>query len=574
MKINLIKIGFFIIAAVFFWRLYNLQIANGNYYYNISVKQQGFQNKKTERGIIYFTDKNRGLTPAAVNKSGFLLAINPSLIEDENKVYEKLSFLIEIDRDDFFSKAAKKNDPFEILAGHIDKDAALKIKAAQKEVKGIVLVPEKWRFYPANNLASHILGFVGYDGDELKGRYGVEKYYDSRLTDGKNGVNSNFFKNLLDIGQWIFSVYEANGASIVLTIEPILQGVLESNLEKILEKYDGLSAGGLIIDPRDGKILALAAKPDFNPNDYSKVKNLSTFVNPLVENVFEMGSIFKPLTLAAAIDQNAITSETEYVDKGYLIFNNRRIENYDGKARGKVNMQTVLNKSLNTGAVFAMQALGKEKFKSYIIDYGLNKKTEIDLPGEISGQTGNLDSGRDIEFATASFGQGIAATPIEFVAAASALANGGEIVKPYIVDKIIFASDENNSGEDKENEKIIKINPQIKNRVIKKESSETINGMLTRVVDEALLEGAVKMEHYSVAAKTGTAQLIKNEERGYSEEYLHTFFGYAPAFDPQFLIFLFLKRPVGVKYASRSLTPPFIDIVKFILNYYEIPPDR
>jgi len=326
-------------------------------------------------------------------------------------------------------------------------------------------------------------------------------------------------------------------------------------LEKILNQYSAESAGGIIMEPKTGKILAMAAKPDFDPNFYNKVEDHSLFSNPLVSGVFEMGSVMKPITLSIAIDRGSIKPETTYYDNGYLIIDKARIENYDGKARGKVDMQTVLNKSLNTGAVFAMRQLGRNNFRDYIADFGLGEKTGVNLPDEVKGNIASLNSPREIEFATASFGQGVAFTPVGFAAAFSALANGGYLVRPYIV-------------ETNENQ------PVIKRQVIKKETSEEITRMLVKVVDEALLEGTVKIKHYSAAAKTGTAQISQEDKRGYSEDYLHAFVGYAPAFDAKFLVFLYLKKPVGVQYASHSLTPAFMDIIQFLLTYYEVPPDR
>lgn len=574
-KINIVKIGFLFIVFLIIFRLYNVQVLRGSYYREASLKQINAGNTKSERGLIYFENKNHELIPAAVNKNGFTLAINPNLIKNPEDVFRDLSKVVSLDREFFFAKATKKGDPFEVLINRVDKDISTQIKSIAKNNNAIILVPEDWRFYPAKNLASHILGFVGYEGDELKGRYGVENYYNEYLN-GKEKFNNNLmFHNLLDFGERVFSNYEHSGSSIVLTIEPMLQGVLEANLEKVLNEYNGRLAAGIILNPQDGKILAMASKPDFDVNDYRKTKDISIFNNPLIQNIYEMGSIFKPLTLAAALDKGAISLETKYYDKGYVVLSGRRIENYDGKARGEANMQTILNQSLNTGAVFVMQTLGKSNFKDYIIKYGFSSKTGIDLPGEISGKIDNLNSNRDIEFATASFGQGIAITPIEFAVAASSLGNGGKIIKPHIVERIILNNNEEIENKTDKNEgMILKNESHVLSEVLKKETSEKISSMLAKVVDEALLGGTVKMEHYSISAKTGTAQRIKGNEKGYSEEYLHTFFGYAPAFDPQFLVVLLIENPQGVKYASHSLTPAFMEIMKFIINYYELPPDR
>lgn len=427
--------------------------------------------------------------------------------------------------------------------------------------------PKTWRYYPGGSLASHLLGFVGYKGDDLVGRYGLEKFYDDLLRRDEEISDVNSFADaLLDLGRNFLDLENKNEkGEILLTIEPKVQGFLEENLEKILGDWQASLAGGIILEPSTGRILAMAAKPDFDPNLYWEEEDFQKFLNPNVQSVFEFGSIMKPLTIAAGLNEKVITPKTTYFDKGYLEFGSSRIENYDGKGRGTVDMGEVLNQSLNTGAVFVMQRIGKKKFYEYIQKYGLGEKTGIDLPGEVAGLTGNLKSFRDIEYATASYGQGIAIVPINMARALASLANGGEILKPYVAERLIFGG----LLPDKVGGKVLQ------NKVFSKETTEEISRMLTVTVDEALLGGSVKMENYSVAAKTGTAQMSKENGRGYEDgKFLHSFFGYAPAFEAKFFVFLYLKEPIGARYASETLTGPFMDIMKFLLNYYEIPPDR
>ena len=195
--------------------------------------------------------------------------------------------------------------------------------------------------------------------------------------------------------------------------------------------------------------------------------------------------------------------------------------------------------------------------------YGLEETTGIDLPNEVESNLSNLHSNREVEFATASFGQGIALTPISLATALSSIANGGELMRPYIVSKRMKDGVVQEVTE-----------PKVRRRVISQGTATIVSRMLVHVVDVALAGGQVKMPGYSIAAKTGTAQIPKQGESGYSEEYLHTFFGYAPAFDPKFLVLLYLERPQGVRYASETLSMPFKDMVEFLINYYEIPPDR
>ncbi|KKT41141.1 MAG: hypothetical protein UW28_C0013G0035 [Parcubacteria group bacterium GW2011_GWA2_44_13] len=200
-----------------------------------------------------------------------------------------------------------------------------------------------------------------------------------------------------------------------------------------------------------------------------------------------------------------------------------------------------------------MQKVGGERLREYFHNYGLGEKLGIDLPGELKGDLSNLDSGREVEFATASFGQGIAVTPIELAMALSSLGNGGKLMRPYL-----------NAAN----------SPQMIRQAIKPETSTTISKMLVDVVDLALAGGNAKIAGYSIAAKTGTAQIPKKDGKGYSDQYLHTFFGYFPAYNPQYLILMFLEKPQGVKYASHSLTDTFSELVEFMISYYTIPPDR
>ena len=554
-------ISFF--AVIIVARLFFIQIVKGDDYKKEAEKQYNASSLEDfDRGSIYFTEKLGNRISAAIVKNGYQVAINPKFLTNHEEVYKKITEVILVDKESFMSKAMKKDDPYEVLVRRIDEETANKIK--NMKIAGLNVYSESWRYYPFDNLASHVLGFVGYKEDKLVGRYGIESYYDAMLGRDTMDLKKNSFTELFFDFKKLIAGSSDNG-DVVLTIEPTVQSMLDKNLEKVKEKYNANLAGGMIIDPKTGNIIAMAGNPNFNPNQYAKIKNYSTFLNPLVENVIEMGSIMKPLTLAASMDTGSITASTTYTDNGFLVFGPSRIENYDGKARGLVDMQKVLNDSLNTGAVFAMQKMGKDKFKDYMLGYGFGEKTGIELPQEGKNNIVNILSGsRDVEYATASYGQGFAVTPISMAVALSSLANGGFIMKPHIVKEESFKGLKNHI-----------VQTQEVRRVLKKETAEEITRMLVEVVDKALVGGSYKMEHYSVAAKTGTAQLVEKGKKTYTEgEFIHTFFGYAPAFDAKFLTFLFVVKPQGAKYASNTLTEPFMDITKFLLNYYEVAPDR
>ncbi|MBI2046144.1 MAG: penicillin-binding protein 2 [Parcubacteria group bacterium] len=563
-RIRILSILAFLFASVLAVRLFFVQIVDGQEY---SDKADGqYVTSATplfNRGSIYFQEKNGNPVSAATLKTGLALAINPKELTNIEQAYEKLNAIIPINREFFFLHAGKKDDPYEAIAAHLSEEAGENI--ASLNLPGVVLSKERWRLYPAEKLGAHVLGFVGYAGDTLAGRYGLERFYNDVLKRESKDLFVNFFAEIFaNLAQTIFRGGEEREGDIVLTIEPHVENFLEEELARISDTWKSDSVGGLILNPKTGAIYAMGALPSFNPNTFNTEKNQAVFANPIVESVFEMGSIIKPLTMAAGLDSGAVTPETTYYDAGSVELDGATIKNFDGKGRGRVPMQEVLNQSLNTGSVFIMQKMGKEKFRDYFNAYELGEETGIDLPNEATGIITNLDSPRMLEYATAAFGQGIAMTPIETARALSALGNGGVLVTPHVVSGITYRT-----GLSK------KIVYNQGKQILKPETSETITRMLVRVVDEALLGGTVKLPQYSIAAKTGTAQIAKENGRGYYEDRnLHSFFGYVPAYDPQFLIFLYTVNPKDVKYASQTLTMPFMNITKFLLNYYEVPPDR
>ena len=573
-RLTFIFAALLLVGGAILFKLYLLQIVSHSYYSSLSEKQHSSsKNFPPKRGEIFFQDKSGKPRLAAATKNGYLIYVNPKELEksksDYEKVYLRISEIMNgkneiLTKDEFLALAGKKNDPFEVFAHKVEKDIADKIN--KLSIKGIGAAPESWRYYPASSLASQILGFVGYNGDKLQGRYGAEETYEDVLSGRSDYLkNDGFVENFLGFGKKFF-LPPSEGNDLILTIEPAVQIFFEKKLGEALEKYGAEKAGGIILNPKTGKILAMASRPDFDPNRYYEIKNFEKFKNPSIQNIYEFGSVIKPLTVAAGLDAGAITRNTTYFDRGFVKIGSYEIKNFDEKGRGKADIQKILNESLNTGAVFIQQKLGQEKFYQYFKNYGLGEKTGVNLKYEREGDLGNLAKGKEIEYATASFGQGIAFTPLALARALSSLANGGYLIKPYIAEKIV------KSGlPDKDLKPAINVE---ENRVIKKETSEEITKMLVRVVDEALLGGKIKLANYTVAAKTGTAQISKKDGRGYSDEYLHSFFGYAPAFDPQFLIVIFLEKPKGVRYASQSLGEPFGEIMKFLLNYYETPPDR
>jgi cell division protein FtsI/penicillin-binding protein 2 len=560
-RIRIVIFCIFIVVFIILSRLFFVQVLHNNFYAEKADKQYVTSaNSIFSRGSIFFSKKDDSLVAAGTVTSGFKLAMVPKQVIDPEDTYIKLSPYIKMDHDTFISKVAKISDPYEEIATELTKEQITEIE--NLKIKGISVFKDNWRFYPGGNMASHALGFIAYKDDSLVGQYGIERYYNSTLSKPKDESYVNFFaevfSNLRDVST------TNNQGDIITTIEPMTQNTLESELSATLNKWNADQAGGIIMNPQTGEIYAMAGLPDFDLNNFGSVDDVGVYRNPLVENVFEFGSVIKPLVMAGAIDARVITPETKYTDNGFVVVDKKTINNFDMKGRGVSTMQDVLDQSLNTGMVFVENKLGHDRFRSYMKSYGIGEKTGIDLPNETSGLIKNLDSPRNIEYANAAFGQGIAMTPIEAIRAFSVIANGGKLITPHLAKEIKY---------DNGISKVIEY-PVIKENILKKESTDTITQMLIHVF-EAYDGGIHKFNSHSVATKTGTAQVALEDGLGYyTDRHMHSFFGYFPAYDPKFLVFIFLKNPKEVKYASQTLIPPFVNITKFIINYYNVPPDR
>lgn len=551
-------------ALVIIIRLYFVQIVHGSdYALKAEHQYQNTSQSVYDRGSIYFTRKDGTLISAAALGTGFRLAIDPMHLKDAEGAYAKVNAIAPIDHDEFAEAAAKKDDPYEALASNIPDAAGRAIDTL--DLPGVLVERERWRSYPAGTNAAQTIGFVAYDNDNtLAGRFGLERYYNDVLDRGKEGLFGNFFAELFaNVGDAVSDGRAAESGDIVTTIEPVVEEKLMQVLADINAQYGSQETAGIIMDPATGEIIALGTVPTFDPNHFAS-EDSEHFGNPLVERRYEFGSIMKALTMASGIDAGAVTPDTTYNDTGKLTLNGKTISNYDGKARGVVPMQEVLSQSLNVGAAFVAKSMGHDRFRTYIKKLGLGTETGIDLPSEIPGQIDNiLDSPRDIEYATASYGQGIAQTPVEMIRALGALADRGNIVTPHLVKAVKLESGvvkELSWGEPE--------------RVYKPQSVEDVTRMLVKVVDTKLANGSLKIPEMTVAAKTGTAQIAGPGGKYAPGLYFHSFFGYFPAYQPKFIILLYTKEPQGVQYASETLTHPFMDLTHFLINYYALPPDR
>jgi cell division protein FtsI/penicillin-binding protein 2 len=556
---------FILAAVVLILRLYFVQIVRGESYAADAMGQYVQRaGEEVSRGDILFTTKDGESVAAAVTQSGWRLVIVPKDIMDAAATYDLLNPHVEIDSARFFASAAKAGDPWEDIRERVGDEAASAIRALK--LPGVVLVQDKWRKYPGGALAAQVLGFVGYKGDQKTGVYGLERQWQDTLSHTKDGLYVNPFAEIFtNVQAALASDVTKHEGSIVTTIDPAVQTQVEKTLEEVSRSYAPRTAGAIVMDPKTGKIVAMAVRPTFDPNTYNTVDDPAVFSNPLVEGRYELGSIMKPLTMAIGIDAGAVTPKTTYHDAGCFSRSGKTICNHDKKPRNTATMQQILSESLNLGATFVEERTGSATFTRYMKSLGLDAKTGIDLPNEVTGDLSPLGNGTgpEVNFAAASFGQGISVSPIAMTRALSALANGGRLPNPRIVSHVKFANGITRVVEDRE-----------RVQVFKPETAEEVTRMLTEVFDKALLEGKLKQERYSIAAKTGTAQLVNPAGGYYADRYLHSFFGYFPAHDARFIVFIFAVDPKGATFASATLARPFLDIGKFLMNYYSIPPDR
>ncbi len=523
-QIRLLMVGCFLFAlyALVIWRLYGLQMQRGEYYAARAASQAGAGRAEIiPRRDIYGVDKNGNMIPFATNKITPVIFAVPKEIEDVPEVSARLSALLGIDESRLEKMLAKPNDRYELL---VQKASPSQVGAiGEAAIKGVYVEDAERRFYPFGELAAHVLGYVGEgeDGEQV-GRYGVEAGFDERI----------------------------KKETLTLTIDRNIQAQAEEILGNLVSAHKAVGGTVIVTEPSTGKIMALANSPSFDPNDYGKY-DIKNFLNPAVQAVYEPGSIFKVLTMVSALDAGAVKPTTTFFDSGELTLNGKTIKNWDNKGHGLVTMTSVIEESINTGAAFAERKLGHDQFYKYVVDFGFNEKTKIDLPGEVKGSLRPIQRHvEDINFATASYGQGVSVTPIALARAVGAIANGGLLMKPYITEY----------GK-----------PSIVRRVVAKDAATAVTTMMVSAVNKAKVAA---IDGYSIAGKTGTAQIPDFKSGGYTHDVVNTYVGFAPAFDPRFLILVKLDKPEGAPLAGATVVPAFRELAEFVINYLHIPPDR
>ena len=436
------------------------------------------------------------------------------------------------------------------------------------KIPGLGFNLENRRFYPENEIGSHLLGFVSYVEEEGRGNYGLEEFFNyelfgqyGSLKSEKGGKGSVIIVNDREY------VKPVNGADIVLTIDRNVQFFACQKLAESVKKHQASGGTVIAINPSSGAIIAMCSVPAYNPNEYKLVKDISVYNNPALLYMYEPGSVFKTVTMAIAIDQEKISPATVFKDEGQIMIKGwpKPIRNSDFSTHGPhglVDMSAVLDNSLNTGAIFVMNQVGPKIFSDYVKNFGFGEKTGLELGGESPGNIANLlaKKVKDIDVATASFGQGIAVTPIQMIMPYQAFANNGVLMKPHIVKAIV------RDGKREE------ITPKPVRQVVSSKTAATISAMLVNVVEKGHSQKAA-IPGYYLGGKTGTAQVAEGGSYS-SDKYIHSFIGIAPIEDPVFVMLTKIDGPQGVQYAEGSAVPLWREIADYMLKYYQVPKTR
>lgn len=523
---------------VLLFHLYDLQLKNGEIYMAQAESQNGAATlTAATRGAIYFTERDGDKTPAAINKYFPEVYAVPKIMTDAALAAQAAAEIFSRPQAELLKAFANQSSNYVLLQKHASDAIVSKVQAAN--LKGVYVEQVPDRFYPFGSLASHILGFVGPNNSDNGegGRYGLEKFYESGLSGDKGSV----LEGVLPDG---------SRRDITLTLDYNVQKEAEMLLQKMVTEHRAEGGTVIVQDPKTGKILAMGSLPNFDPNNYGS-SPVANFLNPATEKVYEPGSMMKVVTMSAGIDSGKITPLTTYVDTGKLVIYDHVIKNWDLKAHGRTTMTGVIEQSLNTGAAFAERQTGNDTFRDYLQKFGFGEKTGVDLPGEVRGNLGSIAPGSaPVNFATASFGQGISVTPLEMINGVAAIANGGLLMRPYV-----------NTN----------LKPQEVRRVISEDTARKVTAMMVSAVDKT---GAAKIPGYAVAGKSGTAQAPDLKKGGYSDQVNDSFIGFAPAYNPRFIILFKLSKPEGAPLAGATVLPAFKELTQFMLNYYNVTPDR
>lgn len=550
LRVTIVKAFFFFCFALVAFRLFLIMFVEHEVYLEKAKMQQV---KKEEiipkRGYIY----DRKGREIAISLEKDSLYIDPMMIKKKETI-DKLSNFVKVKYEDILGEN-ERNRRFVWIQRKLDDSIAQQIKSLKLE--GVGFVTEHVRYYPKGHLASHVVGFVNVDEEGIEG---LEKLYDKYLKAEKGSkivLRDATGKRLSDGNFW-----EIRGNDIFLTIDEGLQYIVEKYLDETIRKWKASSATAIMMDPFTGEILALANRPNYNPNNIKLVKNMEHLRNRAITDLYEPGSTFKIVTAAAALEENIVKTSSKFdCSAGFIEVGGKKIK--DVHRHGVLTFEEVIQKSSNVGTIKIAMMLGKERLYGYIKKFGFGQKTEIDLPGEVSGYIRPPERWSGTSIGAIPIGQEVAVTALQVLRAYAVIANGGYLVKPFVVSEI--RSPDGNIL----HKAVIK-----RERILSEQTALTMREILKKVTEQGGTAVTAKVDGNKVAGKTGTAQKYDPKLRRYSKDkFVSSFVGFIPAEAPKIALIVVVQDPVGGHYGGTVAAPVFKAIADEALAYLNVPRD-
>ncbi len=534
-------------------KLFYWQVLSSENLSSLAQRQRNTSNTITaSRGKIFSSDG----TPLVINKRSFGIYLEPKKIKDRDKLFETLTREIGIEASTISAYFQNESLLWIPIVHKVDESKMTRIKEAN--IRGIAFLEEQQRYYPEASMAAHLLGFVGKNAEDRdQGYFGVEGFYNEQLA-GRDGIinqeNDAAGNPILSGDRQIIPA--ENGRDITLYLDKTIQFIVENKLKQGIEKYGAKGGSVIIMDPTSGGILAMASYPSYDGSEFSKYP-AEYYKNPAISSFYEPGSTFKTLIMSMAINENKVKAETRFNEDGPVEIGGYTIRTWNQKYHGDISLAQILEYSSNVGMVFVEKQLLKEKFLEYLDNLGIGHLTGVDLQEESSPELRPQNKWYEIDYATASFGQGIAVTPLQMITATIVIANGGKLIEPHVVKSINLADN-----------KTINIRPKIIRNVISEKTANIVKEMMVSAVDNGETK-YLKPNGFRVAGKTGTAQIPIS---GHYEENktIASFVGFAPAEKPRFVMLVTINEPTSSPWGSETAAPLFFAIAKEIFPYMKI----
>lgn len=509
---------------------------------------------ESKRGVIY--DRNhRELAISISTDSVYAIPAEVLRSQRQEEIAHKLAETLKMDEDKVYARITRRSS-FEWVKRQIDPATAQKIRAMN--LPGIDLTEESRRFYPKGTLASHVLGISGTDNTGLEG---IDNFYDKMVGGTKGRIIIEHDATGADIPEAMHKyIPPVDGANLILALDETIQYITERELDKAFKERQAARAAAIVMDPKTGEILAITSRPTFDPNHYndSPAKNRRNFA---INDAFEPGSTMKITTAAMAMEENIVNEQSRFFCPGQIKVGKESISCAGGRAHGEQTFAQIVEKSCNVGFVQLGLDLGIDKYYQYLYAFGFGRATGIDLPGEAQGITVPKSRCKQIDLATMAFGQANAVTPIQLITAVSAVANGGNLMKPHLVKEVV----------DNQGKVIQKFEPEVVRRVISEKSAHELCVILEGEVTQGTGRNAY-IEGYRVGGKTGTAQKIKPGGGYMTNEYVSSFIGLAPSDNPRLVCMVVIDAPKGYPYYGGTVAAPAArEILKDALHYLDEP---